>query len=156
MGAVTRPRDLKAEIAPELFPEARFPAVYIQLVRVEYSDRHRCISSNDLIGRNIFRAQLKLASLAFAGFSQTIDREAQVRQDIVINDIVKEYRVRIERFLGQDDAVVKGLFVANGSILIQRGTGTTLEGLVKKHCERTHNSPLMYTTGPDAYFLTFP
>ena len=52
--------------------------------------------------------------LAFGILSQPVDGETQVGQDIVINDIVKENGVRIERILGQYDAIVECFVVANG------------------------------------------
>jgi hypothetical protein len=109
-------RKLKAEVAFDLLPETGFPAVDIKLIRIERRDRHRRIRSNDLIGRNILRPQIELALFALTRICQSIDCQAQVRQDVVINNIVKEYGVRIERFLGQYDAVIKGFIVANGSI----------------------------------------
>ena len=53
--------------------------------------------------------------LGFRGLGQPIDRETQVRQNFVVNDIVKENSVRIERFLAQYDAVVESFVVADES-----------------------------------------
>ena len=104
------------EVAFDLFPKAVFPAIYIQLIWIQSRDGHRRIGPNHFICRNIFRTQLEFSLLAFAGLSQAIDCEAKVRKNVVINNVVKEYRVRIERILGQDDAIIKCFIVANGSV----------------------------------------
>jgi hypothetical protein len=57
-----------------------------------------------------------LAALAIAGIRQTVYCKAQVRKHVVINDIVKEDCVRIERFLVQNDAIIKGFVVTDGSV----------------------------------------
>ena len=41
-------------------------------------------------------------------FRQAIDGQAQVRQHLVIDDVVEEHGVRVEGFLRQDDAVFAG------------------------------------------------
>lgn len=47
---------------------------------------------------------------------QAINCQTQVRQDIIVNDILQENRIRIEGFLGQKDAIIKGFVVANGTV----------------------------------------
>ena len=108
-------RKLEAEVAFDLLPETGFPTVDIKLIRIERRDRHCRICSNNVIGRDILRPQIEFAPLALTRLCQSIDRQTQVRQNIVINDVVKEYGVRVERFLGQYDAVIKGFIVTNGS-----------------------------------------
>ena len=109
-------QDLKAEVAFDLLPGACCPAVNIQLIRTKSRNRHCRIGTNNFIRSNIFRTQLEFASFTLTRLGQSIDCQAKVRKNIVINDIVKEYRVRIERFLAQDDAIIKCFFVANRSI----------------------------------------
>jgi hypothetical protein len=54
--------------------------------------------------------------LLLAGLGQTVHCQAQVRQDIIVNDILQENRIRIEGFLVQNDAIIKGFVVANGTV----------------------------------------
>jgi hypothetical protein len=89
----------KTEITLYLLPETRFPTVDIQLVRIKRCNRHRSVGSNDFVRRYIFWPQFKFASFAVARLCQPINGQAKVGKNVVINDIVKEYRVRIERFL---------------------------------------------------------
>lgn len=86
----------KAEIALNFLPETGFPTVDIQLIRIERCNRHRSIGANDLIRRHIIRAQVEATFPCFSGFSQSIHRETQVRQYVVIDNIVKKDSIRIE------------------------------------------------------------
>ncbi|MCH7821442.1 MAG: hypothetical protein IIA07_05435 [Proteobacteria bacterium] len=54
---------------------------------------------------------------ALTGISQAIDGQAQIRQDIIIDNVVKKNSVRVEAFLRQDDTVIIGFVVANGGAL---------------------------------------
>ena len=84
------------------------------MLGVELGDRHRCIRCRRVICRGIFRAQFQLAFLVLGRGRQTVDSQTQVRQYIVIDDVVQKDGVGIERFLGQDDAVVKSRILADG------------------------------------------
>jgi hypothetical protein len=137
-----RPRYLNADVAFDLFPPARFPTVYIQLIEIQHGNGHSRIGTHGVVCCNIFRSQLKPAFPAFSRFGQTINRQAQIRQDIVIHNVVKENCVRIERFPTQNDAIVECFFVANGTSLFKT-VMTTLEALVKNHCEATHNCEVL-------------
>jgi hypothetical protein len=64
----------------------------------DLGNRHSRIGTHGVVRCNIFRSQLKPAFPAFSRFGQTIDCQAQVRQDIVIHNVIKENCVRIERF----------------------------------------------------------
>lgn len=79
-----------------------------------------------------------MAFLAIARCRQPVDRQTQIRQYVVIDDIVEEHTIRIEGVLLQNNAVIKGFVVANGSVLGVK-TGLTLEGLDNNRCEPTHN-----------------
>ena len=48
---------------------------------------------------------------------QTIDCQAQIGQHFIVNNIVEENGIRIERFLSQDDTIGECLVVADGSAL---------------------------------------
>lgn len=86
----------EAEIALYFFPETGFPAVDIQLIRIECRNRHRRIGANDLVCGHIVRAQVETAFPCFPGFGQTINRETQVGQYVIIDDVVEKYGIRIE------------------------------------------------------------
>ena len=65
----------------------------------------------------IFRTKLQLCLLALRRRCEAIDSKAQVRQDIVVNDIVQEYGIRIESLFRQDNAIVKCFVFTNRPIL---------------------------------------
>ena len=105
----------EADVALDLLPERGLPPVDLELVGIENRDWHSRIRSDRVIGGNVFRTQLKPALLTFAGGCQPVYFEAQVGQHLVINDVVEEYGIRIERIFRQDHAVIKGFaLVANG------------------------------------------
>jgi len=70
-----------------------------------------------LIRCNIFGSQFEFALVALARISQTIDGQAQIWQDLIVDDVFKKNGVRVEAFLRQDDTVIIGFFVANGGNL---------------------------------------
>jgi len=90
-----------------------------------------------LIRCHITGTKLQAAMLLLAGLSQTVYCQAQVRQNIVINNILQENRIRIEGFLGQNDAIIKGFVVANGTVLVH-DTLITIKVFVLNRCETTH------------------
>ena len=46
---------------------------------------------------------------------QAIDFETQVGKHVVVDNVIKEYGIRVESFFRQDDAIIKCFgFVANG------------------------------------------
>ena len=53
--------------------------------------------------------------ITVSSVGQSIDRQTQVRQDLVVDDIVHEYCVRVEGFARQNDAFVKSLILANSA-----------------------------------------
>jgi hypothetical protein len=84
------------------------------LVGIKRRNRHRGIGLDFVVGRDVFGAQLQVALLFFATGSEAIDSKAQVRQHLIIDNIVEKYGIRIEAVLRQDYAVIKGFFLANG------------------------------------------
>lgn len=105
-----------AEIRLDLAPERRLPSVHFQVVGIECCNRHCCRGRDRLIGGNVFGAQIELACRAFTWCVQAVDRKVQVWQHIIVDDVIEKYRVRVKGVLRQDDAVIKGFFVANGSV----------------------------------------
>ena len=58
---------------------------------------------------------------ALARRCQAIDGKAQIRQYVVVDDVVEKYRVRVEGVLRQDDTVVKCLvLLADEPVLSNR------------------------------------
>jgi hypothetical protein len=51
--------------------------------------------------------QLESPSFLICSIGEAVDSETQVRQDLVIDDVVKKDGVRIEGFLRQDDAIIE-------------------------------------------------
>jgi hypothetical protein len=59
-----------------------------------------------------------VVSGAMTSFAATSSgRETQIRQNVIINNIIKEYGVRVERFLIHDDAIIKCFIVTNSHTL---------------------------------------
>jgi hypothetical protein len=110
------PRGSETQIALDLLPERRLPPVHFELVRFEYGHGHGGIGSNGIICRCVFGTQLESAFLTFPRRGQAVHFKTQVRQDIVIDDVVEKYGIRVEGFLRQDYAIIKRfVVVANGS-----------------------------------------
>ena len=99
--------DLKADNALHPAPERRLPALDLELLRVELNGRQGGVGADLLVGRGIFGPQLEPALAAVCTVGEAVDREAEVRQDLVIDDIVQEYGVRVEGLLRQDDAIIE-------------------------------------------------
>ncbi len=62
------------------------------------------------------RPQLEPALPALCSVGETIDRQAQVGQHLVIDDIVKKHGIRVEGFLREDDAIVEWPVLADGDL----------------------------------------
>jgi hypothetical protein len=54
--------------------------------------------------------------LAIAGGVQAIDRQAEIRQYVVVDDIVEEDGVGVECVPVEDDAIVECVVLANGEL----------------------------------------
>lgn len=138
-GATTTWRDrLEAEIALDLLPQAGLPAVDVELIGIKGCDWHRRVRADYLIRRYIFRAQIKPPGFLLARVGKPINGKTQIRQYIVIDDIVQEHGVRIERVLGQNDAIIKGFVVTYGRVLASDSRITVHIGAAAC-CEPTHN-----------------
>jgi len=108
--------DLKADDALHPAPEGRLPARDLELLGIELYDRQRGVRADLLIRGDVLRAQLKAMVLTFSRRRKAVDLEAQIRQHIVIDDVVKKYGIRIEGFLRQDDAIIEWPVLADGDI----------------------------------------
>ncbi len=110
---------LESDIALDPFPQGRFPSVHFKYIRVERRDGHGCVRINGFVcRRNVFRSKIQFAGFSIAGLGQAVHGETQVRQYLIVNDIVEKNGVRVEGIFRQDDAVVRienGFVVANGS-----------------------------------------
>jgi hypothetical protein len=69
-----------------------------------------------LVCGNVLRPHLEPALPSLCSVGKAIDREAQVGQDLVIDDIVEKYGVRVEGFLRQDDAIIEWPVLADSAV----------------------------------------
>ena len=108
--------DLKADDSLHLPPQRRLPAFHFELLGIELYGRQCRVGANLLIGSDILRPQLEPALPPLCAVGKAIDRETQVRQDLVIDDIVKKDGVRVEGFLRQDDTIIEWPVFADGGV----------------------------------------
>jgi hypothetical protein len=108
--------DLKADDSLHLAPKRRLPAFHFELLGVELYCRQRRVGANLLVCGSIIRPQLEPALPSLRCVRETIDRQAEVRQDLVIDDIVKKNGIRVEGFLREDDAVFEWPVLADGGV----------------------------------------
>jgi len=109
---------LQAEVAFDLFPPGRFPAVHFdEILCVEGSDGHGCVRCDFFVCSKIFGAQFELARFVFSGFGQSVHGQAQIGQHLIVDDVVEKHSFGVERLLRQDDTVITGkcFVLANGS-----------------------------------------
>ena len=97
---------LESQVACQLLPETRLPAIYFKNLRVERCNRHGS-GCFDLFIRCIFRSQLHLLLVAFTGRVQAVNSKTEIREHFIIDDVVEEYGIRIECILCQDDTIIK-------------------------------------------------
>jgi hypothetical protein len=107
---------LKADHALDLAPERRLPTVHFELFGIELRGGQRRIRTGLVVGCGVFRTHLQLALALVGAISEAVDGEAQVRQNLVIDDIVEKNGIRVEGFLRQDDTVVECAVLANGYV----------------------------------------
>jgi hypothetical protein len=64
-----------------------------------------------------FRPQLKLSFFPIRGFCEAVYGETQIRQHVVVDDVIEKHSIGVEGFLRQDYAIVTGkcFVVADGS-----------------------------------------
>jgi hypothetical protein len=113
-GQKHRRKRSEPEVSSDFSPETRLPAVNFQLLGFPKGYGRNCgRSMNYFVCGSVFRHEIKLAVFPFAVIRQSINGQAQTWQHFVVNDVVHEYRIGVERFLVQDDAFGKCLFFAN-------------------------------------------
>jgi len=108
--------DLKADDALHPAPERRLPAIDFELFRIEFYGWQRRVGADLLVRGSILGPHLEPAPAAIGSVGQAIDRETQVRQDLVVDDIVEKYGIRVEGFLRQDDAIIECPVLADGDL----------------------------------------
>jgi hypothetical protein len=86
------------------------------LLGIEFYRRQRRVRADRLIRGDILGPQFEPAFLPVCAIGQAVDSETQVRQDLVIDDIVKKYRIRVEGFLRQDDALIECPVLADDDV----------------------------------------
>ena len=99
--------DLKADNALHPAPERRLPALDLELLRVELYGRQGGVRADLLVGHGILGPQFESAFAPVCTIGETVDREAEVGQNLVIDDVVQEYGIRVEGLLRQDDAIIE-------------------------------------------------
>lgn len=108
--------DLKADDAPHPAPERRLPAIDFELFRIQSYRWQGRIGANLIVRGSILGPQLELSSTAIGSVGKAVDRETQVGQDLVVDDIVEKDGIRVEGFLRQDDAIVECAVLADGDL----------------------------------------
>jgi hypothetical protein len=99
--------DLKADDALHPAPEGRLPARDLELLGIKLYGRQRGVRADLLIRGGVLGPHFEPAFPAVCSIRKTVDSKAQIRQDLVIDDIVKKHGIRIEGFLRQDDAIIE-------------------------------------------------
>ena len=99
--------DLKADNALRFAPERRLPAIDLELLGIKFHCRQRRVGADSLVFGNILGPQLESPSFLVCSIGEAVDSKTQVRQDLVIDDVVKKDGVRIEGFLRQDDTIIE-------------------------------------------------
>ena len=108
--------DLKADNALHLSPERRLPAIDLELLGIELYCWHGRVRADRLVRGGILRPQIEPASLLVRPVGKAVDGETQVRQNLVVDDIVKKHGIRIEGVLRQDDAIVELAVLADSDV----------------------------------------
>ncbi len=108
--------DLKADDALHPAPERGLPAIDFELFGIEFYGRQRCVGADRFVFGSILGPQLEPASAAIGAVGKAVDREAEVRQDLVVDDVVEKNGIRVEGFLRQDDAIIECPVLADGDL----------------------------------------
>ncbi len=99
--------NLKADDTFHPAPERRLPAIDLKLLGIKFHCRQRRVGADSLVFGNILGPQLESPSFLVCSIGEAVDSKTQVRQDLVIDDVVKKDGVRIEGFLRQDDTIIE-------------------------------------------------
>ena len=108
-------RGLKADETLYLAPERRLPAVHFELLGIELGCGKRGIGLSCLVG-DVFGSHLELAFALVGSVREAVYGQAQVRQHLVIDDVVEEYGIRVERVLRQDYTVIECAVFADSGV----------------------------------------
>ena len=108
--------DLKADDSLHLAPKRRLPAFHFELLGIELYSGQRRVGANLLVCGSVLRPQLELALPALRAIGKTVDRQAQVRQNLVIDDIVEKDGIRVEGILREDDAICERPVLADDGV----------------------------------------
>ena len=108
--------DLKADDSLHPAPERRLPAFNLELLGVEFYIRQRRIGADLLACTSVLGPQLEPAFSPVRRGGKAVNGETQAGKNLVIDDIVKKYGVRVEGILRQDDAIIEWHVLADGNI----------------------------------------
>ena len=104
---------LEADITFELAPERGLPAVHFELFGVEARRRHRRIGRDRIICGAFSGTHLQPAFATVGTICEAVYCQTEVRKDLIVDDVVEEYGIRVEGVLRQDDAIVKCAVLAD-------------------------------------------
>ena len=76
------------------------------MLGIEVRDRHSRIGIWFVV-RGVFGTHFEVRGMDGTRIGQTVDGETQVRQHVIVDDVVEEHGIRIEGVLRQDDAIVE-------------------------------------------------
>jgi hypothetical protein len=105
------------EISADLSPQRGFPAINLELLGVEGCFRKCPGRLNDFVLCRVFGWQFHIT---IDRRSQAVDRQTELGQNLVADDVIMEYGFRIEGLFIQNDAVGMFLFLANRLALRRR------------------------------------
>ena len=131
--------DSEAEVAADLSPERRFPAIDLELVRIERRVREFRGRRN---GCSLFLdgLEFEVGSRCRDCVGQAFYSQTETRQHIVVNDVVHEDCVRIECVLFEHYTVCEIRVVADGEISGFEGTLYDRSGM--PCCEGPHKTEI--------------
>jgi len=128
----------ETQVAANLAPQRRFPAIHFQDVGIKGCNWHRRRWLDDLVERGIIGRHLKVGCGLARHSSQAVDGQAQAWQHIVIHDVFKKNSLGIERLFFKDDAICKVLVLANRPTPVRYPI--TLCGSRRYGCEPAHKT----------------
>ena len=112
----TQTEILESQVSFDLSPKGGFPAVDFKMFRIEDGNRHRCGRLYCFVFL-VVRTKFKFRAILVTWISESINRQTEVGEHVIVNNVFEEDGIRIERFLGQNDAVGECLVVTDGTVL---------------------------------------
>ena len=108
--------DLKADDSLHPAQEGRFPAFDFELLGIEFDIRQRSVGAEPLARTSVRGMHLEPAFSPVRRSGKAVYSKTQAGQNVVIDDIVKKYGVRVEGILRQDDAIIEWPVLADSDL----------------------------------------